>query len=174
MNHMPFKKLKQIVPEKLCSKCEVCCRFVEKKSVFAPRLLEADLKILFEAGLSPDITEGFRFRLKEEGSLYFCPCFKKEDNICKFYNQRPLECRLYPFLVARKDNKIFLAVDSKCPWVSEKIIEKNADYILSLKKFLQSPDLMQMMLENKSFLGDYSHDPTVQYLEELKKSNAGN
>lgn len=167
---MLFEVLKQIVPPELCFKCEVCCRFVEKKSIFAPHLLEADLKILFEAGLSPDTTEGFRFRLKEEGSLHLCPCFKKEKNICKQYKERPLECRLYPFLVARKANKIFLAVDSKCPWVSEKIIKKNADYILRLKEFLGSPPLMRMMLENKSFLGDYSHDLTVQYLEELKKS----
>ncbi|MEW6008652.1 MAG: YkgJ family cysteine cluster protein [Candidatus Omnitrophota bacterium] len=171
---MQFKELKQIVPKEICSKCEVCCRFSEQNSVFAPHLLEADLKMLFEAGLSQEIIEGFRFKLREENSLYLCPCFKKEKNRCKFYSERPLECRLYPFLLARKNDKIFLAMDSKCPWVNEQIIKKNTKYIKYLKEFLERKPIIEIISENKSFIGDYTKDDAVEYLEELKIADARN
>ena len=48
-----------------------------------------------------------------------CPCrfFHPPDHVCRIYDQRPLECRLYPFLLVRNGPDYAVAVHLACPFV---------------------------------------------------------
>lgn len=55
----------------------------------------------------------FVLKKKENGG---CTFLDNKTKRCKIYNQRPLECRLYPFLLALKKDKVGIKLDRRfCP-----------------------------------------------------------
>lgn len=55
-----------------------------------------------------------------EGS-FFCFYLDLEDNKCNVYQNRPFECRLYPFLINKRNESqsVCLAIDPNCPYVAQ-------------------------------------------------------
>jgi Fe-S-cluster containining protein len=160
-------RIKQVVPENLCRSCDVCCRFSQEASIYAPHLTQEDEKQLFKAGLSQQLVRNNRLVLKSFQSLFLCPCFVPAENRCKLYNWRPLECQIYPFLLVSKNKKIFLALDKKCPFARENLAKNQTQYIAYLREFFNSPETKQLLLKTTNFFGDYSNDTDIVYLEEL-------
>ncbi|MFA4842742.1 MAG: YkgJ family cysteine cluster protein, partial [Candidatus Omnitrophota bacterium] len=101
--------IKQIIPQEVCLKCQGCCRFSEKDSVWSPSLLDEEAESLGQKKIL--------LIASAAGNVFFCSFFEPEKNACKIYSRRPFECQLYPFLLKRKDKKTFLAVDPKCPFI---------------------------------------------------------
>lgn len=165
-------KLRQLIPNSVCLQCKICCRFLDKDSVFTPHLTHPDIQGLLKAGLSEQSLEGFRFNLVRAANLYLCPCLETATNKCKFYFLRPLECRLYPFLIAKKGKKTFLALDMKCPFLSEELLEKERPYLDYLIDFLESSPVKEAILNTPLFIGDYTNDNSVRYLREINLTNA--
>ncbi|MCX5715534.1 MAG: phosphatidylglycerol lysyltransferase domain-containing protein [Candidatus Omnitrophica bacterium] len=99
--------MKQFIPSECCLKCDVCCRFLDAESPYA-------------AGL--DLTpEGNRFTQPlHAGAGFICSCLNPKNNRCKIYVDRPLDCKLYPFvLMWDEDYKdIVLGLDHKCPHIA--------------------------------------------------------
>jgi Fe-S-cluster containining protein len=164
--------LKQIVPSSVCLSCQVCCRFVGQESVFAPHLTSSDIDELLRAGLPPEVLKNLRFKLTAHNDVFLCPCFELSGNTCEFYQNRPLECRLYPFLVVRKAKKIFLALDKQCPYARQKQLENQPDYIESLVSFLESAPINKLILATPNLIGDYPADESLIYIRELNLANA--
>ena len=160
-------KLKQVVPESACLACEGCCRFIDPESVFTPHLTGQDIDLLFSAGLARALINRNRFNLVASKSIYCCPCFNDKKNKCNFYYSRPLECELYPFLLAKKNNKAYLALDKKCPFVNSSFIKEKSKYIDYLREILSSKELKRLIRQTEGLLGDYSQDNMIVYIEEL-------
>jgi len=55
------------------------------------------------------------------GEGFICPAFDVATNRCAIYDDRPLDCRLYPFVVARppKGGQPLLGWDRLCPYLRE-------------------------------------------------------
>lgn len=160
-------ELKQVVPKEFCLACDGCCRFIDPQSVFTPHLTGQDSDLLFKAGLAQTSINKNRFNLVLQGPIYYCPCFNGRINECNFYSFRPLECRLYPFILAKKNNKAYLALDRKCPYVDSSFIRDNAQYIDYLREFFRLKELKELIRNNQDFLGDYSRDKMIEYIEKL-------
>ena len=111
-----------------CLRCEVCCRFPSAASPLAPYFSHAEMEQAVAAGMPGDAFPpgrygpGFSARLVPEGPAFRCPAFRPATNDCAAYAARPLDCRLYPFmLLYDADGKeVFLGLDTYCLFASDR------------------------------------------------------
>lgn len=151
--------INEIIPEEFCLKCDGCCRFAEANSAWFPHLLKAE-----EKKISKD---KFRLVPNKKENNFLCVFLHIDDNKCKIYKTRPFECRLYPFLLNRygESGKIFLAVDTNCPFVEENLkkpeFKKYTEYLTTL---FNSLDFSKIIKNNPRIIQSY---PDILNLVEL-------
>ena len=112
--------LEQFIPKGFCIECDGCCRFAEPSSVWTPCLLSHEARSFLDQGLiGPErlSPEGRLLALEAGGDSCPCPFLDLSGNACRIYEARPIECQLYPFLLSRRQGRLFLAVDPHCPYV---------------------------------------------------------
>jgi len=128
--------LKQFIPSEFCLGCHSCCRFKDKESVWTP----------------------FRIELTPYKDYFVCPNLNLETNLCKVYSERPFDCRLYPFLLNSKLDKVFLSVHLNCPFIRENLNKKSfKDYVSYLKD-----SLLKIKDSLSHFIYDYPADEILE------------
>lgn len=170
-------KLDQWVPSSVCLKCQGCCRYARHSGVWAPFFLYEEIMELVRGNIvpcsvfsHPDVAKGRGGRIQTEnrGEYFYCPCFDVKRNACAIYARRPLDCQLYPFLLARKEGKAFLAVDKKCPHVARNRSDPSwpvyVDYLFSS---LESDTFLRQARNDPGIVADYGLDPDVEFLNVL-------
>lgn len=116
----------QIIPEGRCLTCDVCCRFPEADSPMRPYFTATEIGVAIARGVPaeqfPDRAGG-RVTLVPHpfGEGFVCPAFDVATNRCAIYDDRPLDCRLYPFVVMRspEGGPPLLGWDRLCPYLRE-------------------------------------------------------
>jgi len=149
----------QLIPKGSCLKCLGCCRFAQTDSIWSPNLLNEDIQELLKNRIPPFfILENKKIRLtyNQKQDNFVCSLLDSADNKCKVYAFRPFECQLYPFLLNRRQNQVFLAVDLRCPFAKEKQKSKIfKEHIQYLTGFLNSPDLIKALKNNPQIIQIY-------------------
>jgi Fe-S-cluster containining protein len=102
----------QCIPQKVCLECRGCCRFASADSPWSPALLKSEITSL---------AKKTRLVYDRRQGNYICAALDVEDNRCKLYRFRPFDCRLYPFLLNRQADKVFLALDLHCPFAQNNL-----------------------------------------------------
>jgi hypothetical protein len=142
---IPFESM---VPSEICLQCDICCRFPEADSVMAPVFTRDEVSRITLSGAGPEFLfsggSSGRIRLMpfpkevespghQEGCI--CPAFDPLSHRCKIYPLRPLDCRLYPFLIMKSEegDEPVLGIDTQCPYVRD---PKNSDRIESCSRDL--------------------------------------
>ena len=164
-------ELKQFVPGKVCLSCDGCCRYGQKETVWAPFFLYDEILKLTEKNIIPSslfthadaaVHKPARINLVGGAGQFICSCFEPAKNTCKIYEYRPLDCRLYPFIIARRGEKVFLTLDEKCPYTKKmehtKIFK---DYVAALLSLFASEDFIRLMKSNPGFIQEYPQDLRV-------------
>jgi Fe-S-cluster containining protein len=151
--------IKQLIPKRLCLDCQGCCRFNQEDSIWGPAILKEELATLLKNDIPPlAIRSDYKLRLEPsvQQENFVCPFLVLLDNKCNIYSFRPFECQLYPFLINRKDKKIFLAVDPQCPFVKREV-KKNGfkEYVQYLTKLLNGPQYKHILKDNPYILQGY-------------------
>jgi Fe-S-cluster containining protein len=173
--------LKQFVPSEFCLKCDVCCRFGEKNSPYAPKFLAEEAQRLFDGDrFKPD--NNFPGNLSPSpiastNAAYVCQFFSPLTNTCSIYSQRPFDCQLYPFILCydKKYQYINLCLDNHCPFPPHPSPsplwgegrgegEKYAAYLL---EYLNSDTTIETLSKNHSFI--MPHQPDAVVLARLDK-----
>lgn len=141
-------KLKQFVLSGFCLKCAGCCRFDQEDTIWSPRLLNKEKERLGKKiHLIPNPKQG----------NFLCSFLNIQNNKCKTYSFRPFECQLYPFLINRKEEDIFLAVDLKCPFVKKNLKDPRfKEYTQYLNDFLNSPRQLNILKNNPQIIQVYT------------------
>jgi uncharacterized protein len=151
--------MKQILSKETCLKCQGCCRFAEAATVWAPCLLDKEIKALFgKSGIAAVISADKRIRPVASGAedVLFCPFLSPRDNKCKIYSRRPFECRLYPFIINSSAGKTYLAVDTNCPFVKEKFTTKSfKDHAAYLARLLNNRAFHKVLKNNPQIIQFY-------------------
>lgn len=165
--------LKQFVPSQTCLACDVCCRFVDENSIWAPVLTDVEKAGLPQNLVSPEN----KLKLKPLKDVlcpqddkyltgFACTFFEPKKNSCKIYLKRPWECQLYPFLLVKNNKKVSLGLDIKCPFAKER---QNSyefkEFIRYLVIFFKKNDIKNIIKNNPQIIGNYKDD--VVFLEEL-------
>ena len=151
--------IKQVTIRNHCLNCNDCCRFSEQDSVWLPCLLNEETQELLKRNFPPSLIaqeKKIRSLPNPKQNNFICSFFQPKDNKCAIYAFRPFECQLYPFLINRKDDKVFLALDSRCPFVKENLESQEfKEYIRYLTGFLNSPVRIKALKSNPQIIQIY-------------------
>ncbi|MGE5197550.1 MAG: YkgJ family cysteine cluster protein [Deltaproteobacteria bacterium] len=152
--------IRQFIPEEFCLKCQGCCRFHDTESIWSPNLLDTDIVGLLENKILPFFILGskkLRLSWNQEQDSFTCSLLDISNNNCRAYSFRPFECQLYPFLINRRGNRVFLAVDLKCPFAEGNRESRHfKEYTRYLTDFFDSPELKKVLKENPQIIQEYA------------------
>ena len=153
-----FSSLKQYVDSEFCLTCRGCCRYSDNPSIWSANLLEQEKGALNLEGI----------RLIIHNHSYICPLLEPKTHLCRIYARRPLECRLYPFLINRCGSKLYLGLDLNCLFIKDKANSREfkdyADYLIG---YLREPAVLAMLKNNRQNFSAYPAD-NVMNLRELE------
>ncbi|MCM8779553.1 MAG: YkgJ family cysteine cluster protein [Candidatus Omnitrophica bacterium] len=158
--------MKQYIPQKVCLRCSGCCRFAYSRSKWSPCLLDKEIKALrrkrISLGLRPKTK---RLKLVFSDGLFFCPFFDSIKNRCRIYRFRPFDCQLYPFLLQRKKNKIYLALDLHCPYIKKTLGSlKFKKHLKELVSFLKTKNVKKIILDNPQITANYPEKTVINLM----------
>lgn len=97
-----------------CLECRLCCHFPEYfeegSAINSPELEEA-------CGVAEKFLPDFFEKISEHSFLYrpVCKSYEEESAKCQNYADRPLLCRLFPFQLFLREDKVIIALDPDCP-----------------------------------------------------------
>ncbi|MBF0595401.1 MAG: DUF2156 domain-containing protein [Candidatus Omnitrophica bacterium] len=111
--------LPQGVSSDFCLQCRGCCVFGASTGDWCARLMVEE-EIALEKSVPGFSFGGYVLTKPYHDGRLACRCLNADDHRCRVYSQRPLECRLYPFLLSSEKDKLKLYVHRACPWVQER------------------------------------------------------
>ncbi|MEW5758817.1 MAG: phosphatidylglycerol lysyltransferase domain-containing protein [Candidatus Omnitrophota bacterium] len=130
----------RFVSSKFCLACLGCCRFHDINTVWLPYKIK------------PNVYK----------DLYVCPHLDIKTNKCKIYPRRPLDCKIYPFVLAKRENQVYIALHKLCLFIEENISKLNLkSYTDGLVKYLLSSKNKKFILDNPGFIKEYPKDELI-------------
>jgi len=162
-------QLKQLIPEEFCLRCDVCCRFPQAHTKWAPLFTESEIKDLINRNILPPLLftdypkdkkdsyniDAKRINLVEYKDYFICPCFNPPDCKCRIYTKRPFECQLYPFLLTRQGDKLYLSQDNKCPYLNEAKEDRLNKYTDYLRAEFKKEESISFLKQNPELFTEY-------------------
>jgi Fe-S-cluster containining protein len=160
--------LPQLVPSRTCLQCDVCCRFPDFDSALRPYFTENEIARALAGGVEETAfpnPRGSQVVLvhASHGDGYLCPAFDAATSTCRIYEQRPLDCQLYPLALMWDEphDQVLLGWDTKCPFMREEIpgeIQRHADRVIAL---LDQPGIHGQVVAHPSLIGRFQEDVVV-------------
>jgi uncharacterized protein len=160
--------LPQLVPSRICLTCDVCCRFPDPDSALRPYFVENEITEALAGGVEE---KAFPNRHGSQvipvpdpqGDGYICPAFDVATSTCRIYEQRPLDCQLYPLALMWNEphDQVLLGWDTKCPFLREEIpeeIRRHADRVMAL---LGQPGIHDQAVAHPRLIGRFQEDVVV-------------
>ncbi len=162
------KSLPQLVPSSACFRCEVCCRFPESDSFLRPYFTGQEIAVALAHGLPresfPD-RSGSQINLRPNpaGEGYVCPAFVATTGHCGIYEDRPLDCRLYPLALMwdAGHNEIVLGWDTKCPFLRDTVPDAIAAHAERVAGELMVEDIVETVVANPRLIGRFQDDVVI-------------
>jgi len=137
-------EFKQYICSDSCIECKGCCVFSCRD--WLPQLFSKEKEILGKSTVM----------LQEKAGICFCEYLQPGSHRCKIYVNRPFECRLYPFLINKKDAKLELAAHLACPYVINRIKEKQfQDYCSYINNVIRIPENIEILKRHFSIFKSY-------------------
>jgi len=169
--------VEQIVPSRVCFTCDVCCRFPERDSPLRPYFTREEIQAAIARGISPEAFPdhtGSKVAVVPHGEGYRCPAFQPETGQCGIYEDRPLDCRLYPIAVMwdRTRTDVVMGWDSKCPFIRDnRESAESRAYVERIAAFLESQETVEVFIANLQLISSFQDDVIVlRRLDRLTRS----
>ncbi len=171
--------LHQLVPSEWCLQCRGCCRFPNPDDAQTPAFSPAEVQSALAAGGKPDWfqpvtpapSQGIRL-VPHASCGARCPALDLPTHQCTIYPVRPLDCQIYPYVVARDTTgeRLLLGVDPKCPYIQQlgpsPVVR---DIGLYLGRLLEAPEGQRMLSENPALAGRWREEfLTIQPLRDSR------
>jgi uncharacterized protein len=173
--------LPQLVPSRTCLQCDVCCRFPDPDSALRPYFTENEITRALAGGI-----EGTAFPNRRgsqvilvsapQGDGYLCPAFDAATSTCRIYEQRPLDCQLYPLALMwdGPHDQVLLGWDTKCPFMRGEIPEEIQRHAQRVMTLLDRPDIRDQAVAHPRLIGRFQEDVVVlALLPRLTEAMAG-
>lgn len=113
--------LENILCSKDCAACQICCKFEPDELIDAPTFSKEEmLKAIAKKDGIVFIKRGnvYQIVLEPWRKKYICPLLTHVG--CMLNNERPFDCKLWPFYVMKKDEKYVVTITEDCPIVRKK------------------------------------------------------
>ncbi len=173
-----LSELPQLVPSSRCVQCEVCCRFPDADSPLRPYFTGREISRAIDAGVEgrvfPDRAGSQISLVKDlQGEGFHCPVFDAENRTCRIYEQRPLDCQLYPLALMWNEthNEVQLGWDAKCPFVQEQVADSVRAHAERVKSLLLQANVIREIANHPRLIGSYQSDVvTLSSLPEVTEA----
>lgn len=160
-----LSSLPQIVPSSTCLRCNVCCRFPDPDSPLRPYFTDTEVSQAVAEGLDASWFSSHRggqvsLVPDERGEGFHCPAFDPTTAHCRIYEQRPLDCQLYPLAMMwnATHEEVILGWDTKCPFMREQIPDSIRDHADRMTELLKRPDILSTVSNHPGLIGRFQKD----------------
>ena len=161
--------MENIVNSKICLKCRGCCIFDNEDSYLAPHLSIKESKLIKKYFLEK---EGIFYKIKlkkykKNKKLFKCSFLKEANQHCLIYKKRPMECKIWPFVVGKGKNKnsvyLYVVNSDWCPAVIKNKL-KGGDIAESVSKFIRVSGFLDEIKRGERYVW-----PAEDYYIKIKK-----
>ncbi len=125
--------LRKILSPEQCAKCRICCGFVDSDKWEIPLLTGNDERCAAEAlGAVREIpgTKCSVYSMKFNGDeIIYCPA--AGENGCRLGDNRPFDCRIWPFRVMDLNGTMVITLSPVCPEVKKLPLETLTEFVNS-------------------------------------------
>jgi len=159
--------VEQIVPSPVCVACDVCCRFPEADSPLRPYFTQEEIRAALAHGIAPDAFSdhaGSKVSVVPHEDGYICPAFAPTTGRCGIYQDRPLDCRLYPVAVVwdQTHTEVVMGWDSKCQFIRDnRESPESRAYLERTAAWLESDAIFPVFLANRQLIGSFQEDVII-------------
>ncbi len=160
--------LPQLVPSRVCLQCDVCCRFPERDSLLRPYFTAEEIRRAVARGIDPrhfPDPNGCQVSVvpNPSGEGYLCPAFDPRTSHCRIYEDRPLDCQIYPLAVTWNDDRsgVVLGWDTKCPFMRDAVPPEILAYAGTVTAMLERDDRLAAVASNPGLIGRFQEDVVV-------------
>ena len=131
--------LSPILKRETCANCKICCVFKLESLVYVPRGIET---------------------VKQKDGMFACVHHCEEG--CKLGENRPMECKAWPFSVSKRGDELLLVLEHSCPELNKK------EKLEEAKKFAIeaiAPDLLEYSRNHLDTLREYDGKNEILHSE---------
>jgi uncharacterized protein len=160
--------LLQLVPSRVCLQCDVCCRFPEAESFLRPYFTAEEIQRAVACGINPahfPDPNGSQVSVvpNPSGEGYLCPAFDPATSHCRIYDDRPLDCQIYPLAVmwSADRRQVLLGWDTKCPFMRETRPREIEAYATTVAARLEQDEVAATIARNQRLIGRFQDDVIV-------------
>ncbi|HEX9742550.1 MAG TPA: phosphatidylglycerol lysyltransferase domain-containing protein [Nitrospiraceae bacterium] len=160
--------LLQLVPSRICLSCDVCCRFPEPDSFLRPYFTAGEIRQAVARGIDParfSDPSGCQVTVvpHSSGEGYLCPAFDPATSHCRIYEDRPLDCQIYPLAVmwTADGSAVVLGWDTKCPFMRDAVPSEILTHARTLTATLEREDMLDTVASNPRLVGRFQEDVVV-------------
>lgn len=162
-------RIPQLISSSRCLACDVCCRFPDKNSPLAPYFTGEEILRAIGRGIPSERfadPKGGRIELipHPSGEGFICPAFDPTVNGCRIYEDRPLDCQLFPLALMWDPSQriVLLGYDRKCPVVVESLFGRGLfEYGELMAARLETDESIQILRAHSGLVGAYQEDVMI-------------
>ena len=153
-----FDDLKQFVTSDYCRSCRGCCVFHDADSIWGPHIIPAEANEIMRLGCAAGLSVDRRHILTEPaGASHRCAFLGSADHHCRIYQDRPFECRLYPFVISSEQRQLRMYAHLACPFIQEKFHSLEGQvYLAYLREYFSRSASRATLCANTDVFPDYS------------------
>lgn len=149
--------LKKLLSREECAKCKICCSF-DDYDIWETPIIDDELKVKV-LKLNPEqkfVTKGsssiLRMEKDVQEDLYFCSLLDRQKG-CILGDEKPFDCRIWPFRVMRLDKRLVITLSPVCPVVQTRplsLIKEVCDELAPViyAQAQKNPDIVKNYIEN--------------------------
>lgn len=147
--------LTEILSRSKCAECRVCCVF-DRSDVWETPLITPELAKLLEEKY-PNIrlkktSENAECKVIDaefdEKGLYTCPLLSEKG--CVLGDDKPYDCRIWPFRVMKKDGLLLLTLSPVCDYVSSLSVNEVSRFVSKI-----APKIFEEAERNPEMVKEY-------------------
>ena len=160
--------LLQLVPSEVCFRCDVCCRFPEPESFLRPYFTSDEIQRAVARGISPahfSDPHGCQISVvpNPSGEGHLCPAFDLATSHCRIYEDRPLDCQIYPLAIMWNADRsaVVLGWDTKCPFMRDAVPSEILAYAGTVAVMFERDDLLATVASNQRLIGRFQEDVII-------------
>lgn len=149
--------LKKLLSREECANCKICCSF-DDYDIWETPIIDDELKVKV-LKLNPEqkfVTKGsssiLRMEKDVQEDLYFCSLLDRQKG-CMLGDEKPFDCRIWPFRVMRLDKRLVITLSPVCPVVQTRplsLIKEVCDELAPViyAQAQKNPDIVKNYIEN--------------------------
>lgn len=135
--------LSKILSREECSKCKICCEFDDNDLWETPIIFNENIQSILNINPSQKFSEfdlnGNKYKilkLNKEKDIYPCTMLDRSTGCMLGYENKPFDCKIWPFRVMRKNGKTVIALSPVCPVIASKPIDEVMSLAIDLKDII--------------------------------------